>query len=92
LTRLTRTRSIDEGNPSWDPSGQRLAFARGSTPSGFENGPFASPTRILQINADGSCETLMFPKQVRHNPYFGRDFAAPSWQPGPGREAGRILC
>jgi hypothetical protein len=37
------------------------------------------------INADGTCSTLLL--------MSGRVlFSGPSWQPGPGREAGPISC
>lgn len=50
MRRLTRTRGIDEGGSSWDPSGQRIAFER--------YGPrFAE--RINEVNADGSCLRLL---------------------------------
>lgn len=71
--------------PSWDPSGQRLSFTR---LSGF--GPvFGVEPRqgnaVMQVNADGSCLTRVFSTK--------RDFIyGTSWQPGPGRAAGRISC
>jgi hypothetical protein len=85
---------VSEGRPSWDPSGQRIAFSRGPStfPAFLGETDSEIPSRLLQINADGSCETLMFAKQVRHNPFFGRDFSSPAWQPGPGRGAGPIAC
>jgi Tol biopolymer transport system component len=81
LTKLTATRGL-ELLPSWDPSGERLAFTylpidltdileRGSS--------------IMAVNADGSC----------HTPVLSYDDAflfGAVWQPGPGREAGRIPC
>jgi Tol biopolymer transport system component len=89
--RLTRTKGLTEGHPSWDPSGQRLAFSRGSS-SGLLGQNLGASPRILEINADGSCETLLFRKAVKDHSFFGKDFAFPAWQPGPGREAGRIAC
>jgi Tol biopolymer transport system component len=94
LQRMTRTRRVSEGHPSWDPSGQRIAFSRG--PSSFPM--FLGETdaeisgRLLQINPDGSCPTLMFRRAIRQGPFFGRDFWQPAWQPGPGRGAGPISC
>jgi len=46
----------------------------------------ADPTgAILEIDADGSCNRrLLFARGVV--------FRAAAWQPGPGREAGRIEC
>ncbi len=82
MRRLTRTKDIAERAPSWDPSGQRIAFER--------QGPRPS-RRIMEVNADGSCKKLLFKKQVRSN-RLSYEFFAPAWQPGPGREAGRIVC
>lgn len=70
--------------PSWDPSGQRIAFIRTRV---VENG-FTDPTKgdaLMAINADGTCL-----KKV----YTDRETTlySASWQPGPGREAGPILC
>jgi Tol biopolymer transport system component len=94
LRRLTATRRVSEGRPSWDPSGQRIAFSRGpSSFSGFLGATDSEiPTRILQVNADGSCPSLMFAKSVRHGPYFGRDYGPAAWEPGSGRGAGPIAC
>ena len=79
LHRLTRTPREDEYFPNWDPSGERIAFAR------WRGRNFDTPNSILQINADGSCERVIL---------GGRRavYSAPAWQPGPGREAGRIPC
>ncbi|MEK6278426.1 MAG: hypothetical protein AABM29_10495 [Actinomycetota bacterium] len=78
-TRLTRTKNLNENSPSWDPSGERIAFARGAD-------RFRS--RVMQINADGTCmQALLKSSRKGHV-----DFDAPTWRPGPGREAGRITC
>lgn len=90
--RLTRTKNVSESEPSWDPSGQRIAFTREAPSLIYGDDDARSPSRILQINADGSCKTLMFRKAVRRHRNFGKEFAAPAWQPGPGREAGPIAC
>ena len=89
--RLTRTADLTEGHPSWDPAGDRIAFSRGSS-SGLLGQNLGASPRILEINADGSCETLLLPKLVRDHSHFGKNFGFPAWQPGPGREAGRIVC
>jgi Tol biopolymer transport system component len=89
--RLTRTPELTEGHPSWDPSGERIAFSRGSS-SGLLGQNLGVTPRILEINADGSCETLLFRKATRDHSFFGEDYAFPAWQPGPGRGAGRIAC
>jgi Tol biopolymer transport system component len=83
LTRLTRTRSLELA-PSWDPSGQRIAYTK-LTPSLGEDFFFGAGNSVMEINADGSCGTkvLSVPKVT----LFGA-----TWQPGPGREAGPIAC
>lgn len=70
--------------PTWDPSGERIAFTRTRV---IENG-YDDPKKgdaLMAINADGTCL-----KRVYSDPettlYGG------AWQPGPGREAGPISC
>ena len=79
LRRLTNTPDNDELFVSWDPSGQRLAFDR------YRGDHYEWANSIIEINADGSCETEVLAK--RRTVYYGA-----SWQPGPGRGAGRIDC
>lgn len=70
--------------PSWDPSGQRLAYIRTRV---VENG-YTDPKKgdaLMAINADGTCL-----KKVYTDPETTLYGAA--WQPGPGREAGPIFC
>jgi Tol biopolymer transport system component len=70
--------------PSWDPSGQRLAFTRTRV---VENG-YDDPMKgdaLMAINADGTCL-----KRVYSDPETTLYGAA--WRPGPGREAGPIPC
>lgn len=70
--------------PSWDPSGSRLAFTLSHV---VENG-YSTPEmgdKVMAINADGTCLTRVFT-----DPDLTLYGAA--WQPGPGREAGRIAC
>lgn len=82
--RLTDTKRKIETWPSWDPSGQRLAFARLN--SGFgESAALGLGDAIEEINADGSCA-----KTVLSSPQLA--FYGPVWQPGVGREAGPIAC
>jgi dipeptidyl aminopeptidase/acylaminoacyl peptidase len=86
LQRLTKTRYQDEAYPSWDPSGERLAFVR-NLPELAENelveiGVGAS---VMQVNADGTC-----PREILE-PSFVAIYGA-GWQPGLGREVGRIAC
>jgi Tol biopolymer transport system component len=79
LRRLTRTPHKNELFASWDPSGERIAFAR------FRGEHYGWANSIVQINADGTCETEIVAQ--RRTVFYG-----PAWQPGPGREAGRIAC
>ncbi|HEX5762506.1 MAG TPA: hypothetical protein VFY04_05230 [Solirubrobacterales bacterium] len=76
---LTRTQPGYELWASWDPSGKRIAFSR------FRGRHFEWANSIFQINADGTCETEILSR--RRTLFYG-----PAWQPGPGREAGRITC
>ena len=86
LRRLTNTRYQDESFPSWDPSGERLAFVRYLPElvesELLETGIGAS---VMQINADGTC-----PREIL-KPSVVAIYGA-AWQPGPGREARRIAC
>lgn len=79
LRRLTRTSPGYELFASWDPSGERIAFAR------FRGRHFESVNSVVQINADGTCETEILSQ--RRTIFYG-----PAWQPGLGREAGPIDC
>ena len=83
LTKLTQTRNLEVA-PSWDPSGQRIAYTLLS-PTLKEESFLGAGDSIMEINADGSCRTkvLSVPKVT----LFGA-----TWQPGPGREAGPISC
>lgn len=83
LRRLTHTSAVESG-PSWDPSGDRLAYTREHiAPS--EASLLGMGAALMEINPDGSCQTrvLSDPKQI----LFGA-----TWQPGPGRGAGPIAC
>lgn len=79
LRRLTRTPSKEELFPSWDPSGERIVFTR------FRGSHYEWANSIVQINADGTCETEVLAR--KRTVFYGA-----AWQPGPGREAGRIDC
>lgn len=71
-------------SPSWDPSGQRIAFTRLSgRPGKFSL--FPGPNSIVAVNADGTCLTTV--AKLTHGLFSGS-----TWQPGPGREAGPITC
>jgi Tol biopolymer transport system component len=82
--RLTDTPSKLELSPSWDPSGERLAYTqfRGG---GSEAALLGLGSAIMQINPDGTCRTKTL--SAKRTAVYG-----PAWQPGPGREAGRIAC
>jgi hypothetical protein len=80
-TGLVLRRQATIASPSWDPSGERLAFTLSRIDDwGPENG-----NKVMTINADGTCLTRVFidPEMT----VYGT-----AWQPGPGREAGRIGC
>jgi Tol biopolymer transport system component len=81
--RLTRTPGRIEIWPSWDPSGERLSFARFRGKTVFDL--IALGNSIFGINADGTCATRIL--ATRDAAYYGA-----AWRPGPGREAGRIDC
>lgn len=70
---------------SWDPSGERLAFVR-YLPEWLEPEELGYGSAVMQVNADGSCLDFVL------RPSFDVAFFGVSWQPGPGREAGRIEC
>lgn len=82
--RVTYTPKQLESSPSWDPSGERIAFINSPSPRPFQ--VIRTPgNSLMQINSDGSCPSriLSAPNQV----LWGA-----AWQPGPDREAGRISC
>lgn len=83
LTRLTRTRNLELA-PSWDPSGQRIAYTLLSPQLGAVSSHWVGDS-IMEINADGSCKTKIL--SIPRVTLFGA-----AWQPGPGREAGPIAC
>lgn len=85
LRRLTHTPGRPELFPSWDPSGERLAYVRLPANNRLEDAPSGDRTALMQVNADGTCQT----KVVSAHLTF---FFASAWQPGPGRGAGRIEC
>ena len=86
--RLTRNRISEEEAPSWDPSGQRLAFAQ-STGAGTIG--LGMTNVVVEVNADGSCLTGVVGKP-RSEIRSETGLYAPTWRPGPGREAGAIAC
>lgn len=86
--RLTNNREKQEESPAWDPSGQRLAFTSDSGPEWLRMG---LTNVVMEINADGSCPTNVF-GVPREEKALGPGLYGPTWQPGPGREAGPIAC
>ncbi len=83
------TRHLAETHPSWDPSGERLAFnsyhiSKRPIEEIF-NELFPFGNSIMEVNTDGSCKHKML--SLRNGAVGG-----PVWRPGPGREAGRIEC
>ena len=88
LKRLTRSKGILESAPSWDPSGERIAYVRARGSTGFVpelDRLFPFGNAIAQVNADGSCPTEVL--SLRRVALYGV-----AWQPGPGLEAGAIAC
>lgn len=83
------SRRLAETHPSWDPSGQRIAFnsyhlSKGRIEEIFnELLPYGNS--IMEVNADGSCKQKIL--SLRNGALGG-----PVWRPGQGREAGRIEC
>jgi hypothetical protein len=85
LRQLTNGRG-DDLFPSWDPSGERLAYVH-YLPEGFgELAEFGFGSAVMQVNADGTCPRTVLTASPL-TAFFGT-----AWQPGPGREAGRIAC
>jgi Tol biopolymer transport system component len=86
--RLTDTELKAEQPPSWDPSGERLAYMTTGSPAEALGSYVDS---LMQVNADGTCPSRISAPVLRpggHSVAFG----FPVWQPGLGREAGRIEC
>jgi Tol biopolymer transport system component len=87
--RLTDTPAKAERPASWDPSGERLAYTTKGAPTESASGDLEAA--VMQINADGTCRSRLSVQAPRVRGYRV-SFHYPSWQPGPGREAGRIEC
>lgn len=88
VRRLSRTDDVLESSPSWDPSGQRVAYVQFRADTSFVPGLallFPTGNALMQVNADGSCrEKVLTQRKVA--------FYGVAWQPGAGREAGPISC
>lgn len=87
--RLTDTPATAERPASWDPSGERLAYTTKGSPSETDSGDLEAA--VMQINADGTCPSRISVPVLRVRGYHV-SFHYPTWEPGPGREAGRISC
>lgn len=84
VRRLTFTPARRESHPSWDPSGQRLVFTQFPVKTNFESLAGVGSS-IVEVNADGSCRHRLLLT-------YGLSYTEATWQPGPGRGAGRIEC
>lgn len=86
---LTRTRWVAESHPSWDPSGQRIAFNSfriGKDPiDALFDQLLPVGNSVVEVNSDGTCRHKVF--SLREIAIFGA-----AWQPGVGREGSRIEC
>jgi len=86
--RLTDTSLKAEQPPSWDPSGERLAYMTAGGPAEALGSYVDS---VMQVNADGTCPSRISAPILRPGGHWVA-FDFPVWQPGSGREAGRIEC
>jgi dipeptidyl aminopeptidase/acylaminoacyl peptidase len=87
--RATKLATVNGGLawPSWDPSSQRLSFTRlGGGVLGRTSMPHEGNS-VMQVNADGSCLSRLLSVEPDGGTLYGS-----AWQPGPGREAGPIVC
>lgn len=80
---ITRLRSAGVATPRWDPSGERLAYIQTDL-SGTQVTSGVGDT-VMEINQDGTCPTT-----ILSDPNIS--YSGTTWQPGPGRQAGRIAC
>lgn len=86
--RLSHTPGRQEAAPSWDPSGQRLAFTRDSGPEWISLG---TTNVVMSVNDDGTCPTVVLGSPQSADTQE-RGLYEPSWQPGTGRAAGPLVC
>lgn len=89
LRRVTRTTGQQESSPSWDPSGERIAYTQ---TTGAELFGLGLTNVVMEVNADGTCATRIFGHPTRQKYGGNVGLYGPAWQPGPGRETGRIDC
>lgn len=88
IRRLSRSEDVLESAPSWDHSGQRIAYVQFRADTSFVPSLgllFPTGNALMQVNADGSCR-----KKILSQPKVA--FYGAAWQPGHGREAGSISC
>jgi Tol biopolymer transport system component len=88
VTRLTQNHTGIESSPSWDPSGERIAYVQTLADTSFVPSLgllFPVGNQIRVMNADGGCK-----ETIRRSPKIALYGVA--WQPGPDRGAGPILC
>ena len=78
--RLTRTSGLNELQPSWLPSGARIAYQRGRAFAKAEG------TVLMQANADGTCA-----RAILADPGLDPWYAAPVWRPRQARTGDAAL-
>jgi Tol biopolymer transport system component len=72
--RVTETRDLNEGAPSWSPDGALLAFTRGEVVGN------AQGTVMMTARLDGSC-----PRRIAFNPGLDVWYTSPVWRPNRPR-------
>jgi Tol biopolymer transport system component len=89
LQRITQTQELQEAAPSWDPSGERVAYTQTTANEPLSLG---LTNVVMEVNVDGTCAKRIFghPTKAKYGGSVG--LYGPVWQPAPGREAGRIAC
>jgi Tol biopolymer transport system component len=86
LHRVSHTPKMQESEPTWDPSGRRLAFLRSR--GGMLGFLFSE---VVESNVDGSCAHVVATLEPQRMDGEGT-VASPGWLPGEGRGAGPISC
>jgi Tol biopolymer transport system component len=80
---ITRVSEGGIATPHWDPSGERLVYIQ--TDLSADQLSSGVGDTVMEINADGTC-----PTPILTDPNIS--YSGTTWQPGPGRQAGRIAC